>query len=55
MCPFLGDPKRSRPHGMCDVCRVGRCTILNIKYNFNIIIMQFYAYQLFVRCIILIL
>jgi hypothetical protein len=39
ICPFLRDPKRSRAHGSCDVRHVGRCTILNVKYNFNIIIM----------------
>jgi hypothetical protein len=33
---FLGDPKGSRPDGVWDVRRVGRCSILKIKFNFNI-------------------
>jgi hypothetical protein len=36
---MLRDPKKPRPDGACEVCRVGRCDILvqNTSYNYLIV------------------
>jgi hypothetical protein len=30
---FLCDPTASRPHGACEVCRVGRCSVVEEKLS----------------------